>query len=225
MSYDMGTDRVRLEEQRALYESIGLDRQPDPGSRPALLIIDMCAGLTEFEDSPGYIDMREAIKHLNELTRLMRGRGLPVVFTIPSYTAPHFGDAGRFGDKVGSVIADFTKGSATTAIDSRLDVAEGDYVIEKQYPSGFYGTSLQSLLTSLGTDTTIVTGNSTSGCVRATVVDAVSGGFHVTIPEECVADRVHLSHEVNLFDMNAKYGNVLPVGDVVTYVETLPSAT
>ena len=81
---------------------------------------------------------------------------------------------------------------------------------------------MQSLLTFLRVDTTIVVGNSTSGCVRATCVDACSGGFRVIVPRECSGDRVALSHEVNLFDIDAKYGDVVPARDVMTYLEALP---
>ena len=97
-------------------------------------------------------------------------------------------------------------------------------MLEKRFPSGFYGTSLHSYLTTCGVDTVIVTGDSTSGCVRATVVDAVSSGFRVVIPRQCVADRVPLTHVVNLFDMDSKYGDVMDVDEVLAALERIPAS-
>ena len=100
----------------------------------------------------------------------------------------------------------------------------GEVVLEKRFPSAFYGTILHSYLTRCGVDTVVVTGNSTSGCVRATVVDAVSAGFRVVIPRQCVADRVPLSHAVNLFDMDSKYGDVMEIDEVLAAIDALPVA-
>jgi maleamate amidohydrolase len=99
----------------------------------------------------------------------------------------------------------------------------GELVLEKRFPSGFYGTSLHSYLTACQADTVIVTGNSTSGCVRATAVDAVSAGFRVIVPRQCVADRVPLSHLVNLFDIDAKYGDVMDLEDLLGALERIPA--
>ena len=89
------------------------------------------------------------------------------------------------------------------------------------FPSGFYGTNLHSYLTRCGVDTVVITGNSTSGCVRATAIDAVSAGFRVIVPRQCVADRVRLTHFVNLFDIDAKYGDVLDVEEVMAAMQRL----
>ncbi|MEC8135247.1 MAG: isochorismatase family protein, partial [Pseudomonadota bacterium] len=94
-------------------------------------------------------------------------------------------------------------------------------LITKKFPSAFCGTNLQSQLTGLGVDTTIIVGNSTSGCVRATACDAVSGGFKPIVPSDCVADRAPLSHKVNLFDMDSKYADVMPSADVLDYLNGL----
>lgn len=209
-----------LDAQTSSYHAIGFDHRTGFGRRPALLVIDMCQAITEDATSPLYIDMTEAISYINDLAGLMRDRSLPVVHTTVAYTPPDFADGGRFIDKIPSLRV-LEQGSSGSKLDSRLSVEVGDYVIEKKFASGFYGTHLQSLLTGLHVDTTIVCGNSTSGCVRATVVDAVSGGFRVVVPEEGVADRADLSHRVNLFDMNAKYADVVPISNVIGYVKEL----
>jgi nicotinamidase-related amidase len=97
-----------------------------------------------------------------------------------------------------------------------------DVVVAKKKPSVFFGTPLQSYLTYWNVDTTIITGMVTSGCVRATVVDAFSHNYYVVIPEECVADRGDISHRVSLFDMHMKYADVLPVAQVEEYLKSLP---
>lgn len=93
----------------------------------------------------------------------------------------------------------------------------------KQYPSAFFGTHLASTLTSMGIDILIVTGATTSGCVRASVVDALSHGFRPIIPEESVGDRAQEPHAANLFDMDSKYGDVIPLAEVLSYIDSLPT--
>ena len=106
-------------------------------------------------------------------------------------------------------------------IKSEFKPQPGDVVFTKQRASGFYGTPLMAHLTQLGIQTLIVCGESTSGCVRATCVDAYSHGFHVVLVEECCFDRSLISHKVNLFDMHHKYCDVLHVGDVVAHLDGL----
>ena len=100
----------------------------------------------------------------------------------------------------------------------------GELVLEKRFASAFCGTSLHAYLTARAVDTVIVTGNSTSGCVRATVVDAISAGFRPIVPRQCVADRVPLSHVVNLFDMDSKYADVMDVEEVIAALERVAAA-
>ena len=103
-------------------------------------------------------------------------------------------------------------------IDLRLPVEDSDHLLVKKMPSAFHGTHLHAMLTGLGVDTTIIVGNSTSGCVRATACDAISNGFRPIVPKDCVADRVPLSHEVNLFDIDAKYADVVASDEVLAYL-------
>lgn len=205
-----------LASQQDYYEQIGFSVRTGFGKRPAILVIDMCRGITE----PGHplsIDMDHSIKPMQSMFALARDKGVPVIYTTVAYAPPHFADGGTFVEKI-PLLRELSLGSPLTEIDPRIPPAPGEIVITKKFPSGFYGTNLQSLLTGLGIDTTIVIGNSTSGCVRATVIDAVSGGFRVILPRECVADRAPLSHAVNLFDMDSKYADVVATAEVIEYL-------
>ena len=206
-----------METQQSHYDNIGFSDRTGFGSRPAILVIDMCRGITE----PGkmYIDMDTHIPCISAILDAARRVGAPVIFTTVAYHAD-LSDAGMFGKKA-RLVQDFLYGSPLVDIDPRLPVLESDHLMVKKFPSAFYGTNLQSMLTGVGVDTTVVVGNSTSGCIRATVCDSVSGGFRTIVPEDCVADRAQLSHTVNLFDMDAKYADVVSSAAVVSYLDSL----
>ncbi|MCY4592283.1 MAG: isochorismatase family protein [Alphaproteobacteria bacterium] len=206
-----------METQQSHYDNIGFSDRTGFGSRPAILVIDMCRGITE----PGkmYIDMDTHIPCIAAILDAARRAGAPVIFTTVAYHAD-LSDAGMFGKKA-RLVQDFLYGSPLVDIDPRLPVLESDHLMVKKFPSAFYGTNLQSMLTGVGVDTTVVVGNSTSGCIRATVCDSVSGGFRTIVPEDCVADRAQLSHTVNLFDMDAKYADVVSSTAVVSYLDSL----
>ena len=211
---------TQLDGQRNYYESIGFSERIGYGQRPAVLVIDMCRGITE-KGNPLYIDMDSHVPRINAILDAARATNAPVIFTTVEYH-PDLSDGGMFVRKV-PLVQDLLFGSEAAQIDPRIPVAETDHVIVKKYPSAFYGTHLQSMLTGLGIDTTVVVGNSTSGCVRATAVDAVSGGFRPIVPRDCVADRVPLSHDVNLFDIDSKYADVVSSNEVVHYLQGLKS--
>jgi maleamate amidohydrolase len=211
-----------LIEAQNFYGQIGFSRRVGFGQRPALLIIDCIHGCSDPAISPLGIPMDAELKNIRRLLDLCRQKGFPVVHTTVVYSEENFRDGGWFIKKVPSLEV-LRPGAKETQFMPDVMPRAGELVIEKRYPSGFYGTHLQSFLTGCGVDTVIVTGDSTSGCVRATVVDAVSGGFRVIIPRQCVADRVALSHAVNLFDMDSKYGDVMDVEDVVAAVTAMPA--
>ena len=206
-----------METQQSHYDNIGFSDRTGFGSRPAILVIDMCRGITE----PGkmYIDMDMHIPRIASILDAARSVGAPVIFTTVAYHTD-LSDAGMFGKKA-RLVQNFLYGSPLVDIDPRLPVLDTDHLMVKKFPSAFYGTNLQSMLTGIGVDTTVVVGNSTSGCVRATVCDSVSGGFRTIVPEDCVADRAQLSHTVNLFDMDAKYADVVSSEAVVSYLDSL----
>lgn len=207
---DMGT-------QQSHYDNIGFSKRTGFGKRPAILVIDMCRGITE----PGemYIDMDAHIPCIATILDAARRIGAPVIFTTVAYHTD-LADAGVFGKKV-PLLQNLLYGSPLVDIDPRLPVLDSDHLLVKKFPSAFYATHVQPMLTGLGIDTTVVVGNSTSGCVRATVCDSVSGGFRTIVPKDCVADRAQLSHQVNLFDMDAKYADVVSSEDVVAYLNGL----
>lgn len=210
-----------LDHQQDYYAKIGFSERIGFGSRPAILVIDMCRGITEV-GNPMYIDMDEHIRHINAILDAARAATVPVIFFTIEYH-PDLSDGGWFARKV-PLAQGLLAGSTASQIDPRLPMHPGDHLIKKKFASGFYGTHLQSLLTHLGVDTTIVVGNSTSGCVRATAIDAISGGFRPIVPRDCVADRAPLSHAVNLFDIDSKYGDVVAAAEVTTYLHGLAPA-
>ncbi len=211
-----------LKEAEKYYSSIGFSQRTGFGERPALLIIDCNHGCSDPAVSPMAISMDAEIRNIRRLLDASRAKGVPVVHTTVIYTDEFFRDGGWFIKKIPTLEV-LRPGSKEAQIVPELAPRPGELVIEKRFPSGFYGTNLHSYLTACQVDTVIVTGDSTSGCVRATVVDAVSCGFRVVIPRQCVADRVELTHVVNLFDMDAKYGDVMDVDDVLTALERTPA--
>ena len=194
-----------LEDQRRLYDRIGFSSKLGMGSRPALLVIDMCRGITE-RGYPLSISMDQEIKSITQLLVGFREIHAPIIYTSVGY-APDGSDGAYFIKKVPH-LSQMVTGDPMTFIDPRIGPRESELVIEKQFPSAFAGTAVQAILSSQSVDTLIVVGNSTSGCVRATVVDGISLGFRVVVARDAVADRAPLSHDVSLFDMASKYCDV-----------------
>ncbi len=182
------------------------------GKKPALILIDLVLAYFH-KDCDLWADCDAALHSAIRLRDAARKAGIPIIYTNVVYH-PKAIDGGRFFQKA-LPLRHFLRGSRWGEWAPGLEPNEDELVISKQYASAFFGTSLSSTLTSLGVDTVILTGVSTSGCVRATCVDANSHGFIPIIPREAVGDRHPAPHEANLFDMNAKYG------DVVSETETL----
>lgn len=216
----MDASKLALAEAEKFYATIGFGARVGFGRRPGLLIIDCNHGCADPSVSAMGIAMDAEIKNIRRLLDVARAKRLPVVHTTVVYSEEQFRDGGWFVKKVPSLEA-LRPGSKEAQIVPELAPRSGELVLEKRFPSGFSGTNLHSYLTRCEVDTVVVTGNSTSGCVRATVIDAVSAGFRVIIPRQCVADRIPLSHVVNLFDMDAKYGDVMDVDDVLTHLQSI----
>jgi maleamate amidohydrolase len=211
---------MELDAGRSFYAELGFSRRTGFGERPALLVVDMSHGCADPSVSPIAIAMDEQIGHIARLLALARDVGAPVVFTTVVYRDDQLRDGGWFVRKIPALEA-LRPGTKAVEIVPALAPRAGELLVEKQYASAFFGTGLASYLTACGVDTVVVTGNSTSGCVRATVVDAVSSGFRVVVPRQCVADRVPLTHAVNLFDMDSKYADVVEVADVIVALEKI----
>jgi nicotinamidase-related amidase len=154
-----------------------------------------------------------------ELLESCRRHGLPVIFCAGAYEES-LADAGRFIEKCPTLRWSVI-GSEAVSLDPRLERRVSERCIVKKYASAFFGTDLASMLVSLRADTLIVSGCTTSGCVRATVVDGMQYGYRVIVPRECVADIAREPHESNLFDIDAKYGDVVGLSDVLTAVAAL----
>lgn len=216
---------VTPSDDRAVYEAAGYGRRDEPGSHPALIIIDVTYGfvgrvrepilesIATYPNSCGEAGW-DAIGPIAEVLDAARRAGAPVYHTAG--LAEQFVDhAGRWREKHPRTLAQ--PGDAHEVV-PELRAVSGEVMIRKTKPSAFYGTPLVASLIDRGIDTLIVSGCTTSGCVRATVVDSFSYGFHTVIIEDGVFDRGQLTHAVNLFDMDQKYANVTPSGEVVRYL-------
>ncbi|XUL85600.1 isochorismatase family protein [Streptomyces galilaeus] len=219
----MSETRYGQETERT-YERAGFGAPVRRGSRPAVIVVDLTRGFTE-PAFPSGADLTEVVAATGRLIAAARPAGVPVVFTAIAYTpAEAAGDAVTWLHKAQGMRS-LVEGGDQVALDPRLPRAPQDHLIVKKGASAFFGTSLAALLTGLGRDTVLVCGATTSGCVRATAVDAVQSGFSVLVPRECVGDRAQGPHEANLFDIQAKYGDVIDVKDAVGYLDGLPRTT
>jgi maleamate amidohydrolase len=205
---------------QADYQSAGFGGALPLGQRPALVIIDFVRAYLD-RDSPLYAGVEDALAACVELLAAARRHGVPVLHTNVAFT-PGGVDGGVFFRKVRALRA-FERGSPMGAFAEGLEPLPDEPVITKQYASAFFGTSLASTLTAMGIDTVLIAGLSTSGCVRASTVDAVQHGFIPVVVRDAVGDRDPGPHEANLFDLQAKYAEVKSLAEVTAYLEGLPS--
>jgi len=204
------------------YARGGFGKALQPGQRPALLIIDFVRAYLE-PSSPLYAGVEQARADCETLLRAARAADIPIVHTNVVYQ-PGGRDGGVFFRKVPALKC-FEAGAHPdlAAFAEGLEPLAGETVISKQYASAFFGTSLASTLTSLGVDSVLIAGLSTSGCVRASSVDCVQHGFIPLVVREAVGDRAPGPHEANLFDLQAKYAEVIHLADALRYLQSLPS--
>lgn len=190
------------------------------GRRPALLAIDfMQAYTTEGAPlfAPGVVS---AVEESSELLACARRTGIPVIHTHIRYHAGHFADGGLWVKKA-PVMKDMVAGNPLTAFCPAVAPLADEVVLSKQYASAFFGTALAPLLVAQGIDTLLMIGCSTSGCIRASAVDAVQHGFRAMVVRECVGDRHPGPHEANLFDIDSKYGDVVHKREALDYLNRL----
>lgn len=188
------------------------------GAKPALLIVDFVVAYLD-PASPLYAGVEDALASNERLLAAARHAGIPVLFTNVEY-APGGADGGVFYRKVPALKA-FDRGSPMGAFPPSLQPQDGELVITKQYASSFFGTTLASTLTALGIDTLLITGLSTSGCVRATALDACQHGFLPFVIREACGDRHPGPHEANLFDLQAKYAEVISESQAIAHISAL----
>jgi maleamate amidohydrolase len=179
--------------------------------RPALLLVDMINGFTSSKCALG-TDCPDVVAANASLLAAFRKRGLPVIFTTVVY---HNADQAKVFRARIPALNCLTPDSEWVKIDPALAPLADENIIEKQWASSFYGTELDALLKTLAINTLVVTGLTTSGCVRATVVDGLQHDYSVVVPIEAVGDRNAQAHEANLFDIHAKYADVMKIDDVL----------
>lgn len=189
------------------------------GSRPALIVVDVSVGFTD-PASPLVCDLESVVDAIRGLLEEARRAELPVIYTTVSYDEGDRRTAAAFIDKV-PVLKTLAAGSRWVEIDPRIAPLPAEPVLNKLFASAFFGTPLASFLAANGCDSLIVTGASTSGCVRATVVDALQHGYRPVVPREAVGDRNPAAHKANLHDIDAKYGDVVAVDEVLAYLGEL----
>ncbi len=199
-----------------IYERARLGQSITPGWRPAVLVVDFSRGFTDPECTMGS-DLTSEVEATTRLLAAAREKGLPVIFTTIGFE-PNLKDGSLWLQKAPG-LADLQVGGKWVDIDPRLERAEDEVVILKKGASAFFGTNLPSVLVSQDVDTIVLCGATTSGCIRATAVDLLQYGYPTLVPRECVGDRAQGPHEANLIDIQAKYADVVPVEDALSYLE------
>ena len=197
---------------RRLYAERGFAQRVGWGDCPAILVIDLTNGFTD-PDSPVGGDLTDVIQETRRMLDLARANSVPVMFTSIAYDDPDL-EGGYWVKKIPALRV-LKMDTEAVQVDSRLGRRESEPLLFKRFTSAFFGTSLQSLLQSMRIDTLVLCGTSTSGCIRATACDAVQMGFRCIVPESAVGDRAEAPHLANLFDINAKYADVVPLAEVL----------
>ena len=223
-------DGVVTEEEKDIYRAAGFGKPSGMGNRPALLIIDVQyrtvgtkpapfrEAVKEFPTACGQVGW-DAVHNIEKVLALFRERGWPVLY--PYVSMKESFDTGRLAEKVPALMTVAARGYEFVR---EIAPREGDILLPKKHPSAFFGTPLASYLVDLQADTLVVTGCTTSGCVRGTVVDGFAYNFKVAIPHECVYDRGPTAHAVNLFDMSEKYADVMTTEVCLAALRDLASA-
>jgi maleamate amidohydrolase len=206
------------DETREIYERARLGQSVTLGEHPAVLVVDFSRGFTDPECTMGS-DLTEEVEATSRLLAAAREREIPIIFTTIGFE-PNLKDGSLWLEKMPG-LAELQVGGKWVEIDPRLERREEEVVILKKGASAFFGTNLPSVLISQGVDTVIMCGATTSGCIRATAIDLLQYGYPTLVPRECVGDRAQDPHEANLVDIQAKYADVVPMEDALSYLESV----
>lgn len=201
------------------YANAGLGHRSEPGRRPALLVVDLVLGFTD-PASPLACDTDVAVATAGQLVTELHRLGQPVFFTTVAYDDADLKTARTFLAKVPGLAA-LRSGSRWSELDPRLGREPEDTIVTKLFASAFFGTDLPALLADRGCDTLVIAGASTSGCVRASVVDAMQHGYPTIVAREAVADRSAEAHRVSLTDIDSRYGDVWSAADTLAWLRRL----
>lgn len=227
-------DKFLTEKDKRIFQLAGYGKRGGFGTRPALFIIDVQYNFTGDEPGEAQEDGVKkyrthcgeagwnAVPHIERLLKIARKKNLPVFYTVSERRADMIDSGVQVGKSHRGSEKTSTEGSHATQTVAPLAPEPQDILIGKRKPSAFFGTIFMSHLNFLDVDTLIMTGCTTSGCLRATTVDAYSFNFKVVIPEETAFDRFEASHAINLFDLNCKYADVISTDEVAAYMEGLP---
>jgi maleamate amidohydrolase len=207
------------EEAREVYARARLGESVTLGSRPAVLVVDFSCGFTDPASTLGS-DLTAEVEATKRLLDAARAKGLLVVFTTIGYDAS-LKDGGLWLQKV-PALGELQVGGHWVEIDPRLEPRADEPVVLKKGASAFFGTNLAAILTAQRVDSVVLCGATTSGCIRATAIDLLQLGWPTLVPRECVGDRAQAPHDANLFDIQAKYADVVALEDALDYVESVP---
>lgn len=205
---------------REIYDRAGLGAGITLGSSPAVLVVDLTCGFTDPSCALG-CDLSSEVEATRRVLDAARSKGLPVVFTAIAFE-PSLADGGLWLQKIPALGA-LKLGTRWVEIDPRLEPREEETVVVKKGASAFFGTNLAAILVSKRVDSVVLCGATTSGCIRATVVDLVQYGWPTLVPRECVGDRAQAPHEANLFDIDAKYADVVSLDEALAYIANVPA--
>lgn len=208
----------RFERVDELYRQRGFSAQLGFGSKWAVVVIDFINAFTDSTYRLGG-NYDQPVQNVARLLKAVEPAGVPVIYTTTAYQ-PDYLDAGYFIQKV-PAMQELLLGSEAVEIDPRLSRKDTDILLVKKYASAFFGTSLVSILAQLRVDTLLITGCTTSGCVRATTVDALQYGFRPIVLTDCIGDRDPVVHENNLFDLQAKYADLATSNEVIERLENI----
>ncbi|MET8352246.1 MULTISPECIES: isochorismatase family protein [unclassified Micromonospora] len=224
------------EHERAVFEAAGYGQRAGFGERPVLLVVDVNYNFCGDRPEPILDSIRswrnscgehawDALPDIGRLTAAARRRGIPVIYSTGQDPRPDGLDSGRWADKNRRRAEDavVTRGRGNQIVE-QIAPEDPDIVISKPKPSAFFATQLNSLLVELKADSVLVCGATTSGCVRATVIDGFSNNYRMAVVADCTFDRVQLSHRVNLLDMQQKYADVVTLDETLEFLDSLPDS-
>ncbi|PSP23601.1 carbamoylsarcosine amidase [Halobacteriales archaeon QH_10_65_19] len=206
---DWISDAEELYEENEFGESVGF------GDQPALMVIDLINAFTAPDSNLGS-ELDDVLEKTAQLLDAFREHDLPRYFTTVAFEES-YGDAGIFIEKI-PALRELRLGTKRVEVDERIAPISDERVILKKYASAFFGTDLSTELTTQSVDTLVIAGVTTSGCVRATAVDSLQNGYRTIVPGDAVGDRAEGPHRANLFDIDAKYGDVVRTDDVLEHL-------